>query len=145
MTKRRLDSAGITAAEIVPPDRPGAPWRLLWSAWEDRPDEGVAPLHPSVDADAVERGTSADFAAASIAADLSGYRSRLLEAVSPDGVAWGPGTVVIDGAGYGGQGPDAIHAEDMATVRLPDGRLRTYYAACDPDGRWTVVSATLRR
>ena len=74
------------------------------------------------------------------------------EAPPPPGYEGVPGSlgrplsrVVIDGAGYGGQGPDAIHAEDMATIRLPDGRLRTYYAACDPDGRWTVVSATLRR
>ena len=138
----RHDSAGITAAQVVPPARPGEPWRLIWSAWEDRPaDAPPPPLHPSLDPDAVARGTSRDFAAASIAADLSGYRSRLLCARSADGVTWGPAAVIVAGEGYGGTGVDAIHAEDMSVIRLADGTLRAYDAVCDTAGRWTVASA----
>jgi len=135
------DSAGITAAQIVPPATDGEPWRLFWSAWEDRPAGAPAPLHPSADPDAVARGTSRDFAAASIAADLSGYRSRLFCARSVDGVRWGPGAIIVEGEGYGGTGVDAIHAEDMHVVRRPDGGLRAYDAVCDPGGRWAVASA----
>lgn len=139
-----LDSAGITAAQVVPPAVAGEPWRLVWSAWQDRPDGAPAPLHPSVDADAVVRGTSRDFAAASIAADLSGYRSRLLCATSADGLTWGPPSVILEGEGYGGAGVDAIHAEDMSIVRRPDGGLRAYDAVCDVAGRWAVASAVPR-
>jgi hypothetical protein len=131
-----LDSAGITAAEIACT----APPLLFYSAWQDRPAGQPALLHPSTDADAVARGSSADFAAASIAADMSGYRSRIMVAeLTASG--WRPRGVVIEGDGYGGADIDAVHAEDMSLIALGDGRWRMYYAACDARGVWRIASA----
>ncbi|MDA0337837.1 MAG: hypothetical protein O2782_21935 [bacterium] len=48
---------------------------------------------------------------------------------------------MLDGAGYGRVGIDAIHAEDMSLIRLDDGAYRMYYAACDNDGNWRIASA----
>lgn len=135
------DSAGMTAAETVPPARQGAPWELVFSAWQDRPEGWPEPLHPSHDPDALVNGRSVDFAAESIAADLSGYRSRLFLATSPDGHAYTGAQLLVEGDGYGGTDLDAIHAEDMALLRMPDGSLRMYYAGCDVTGRWGVLSA----
>ena len=45
------------------------------------------------------------------------------------------------GAGYGGEGVDAVHAEDMSLVPLGGGAYRMYYAACDRDGNWCIASA----
>lgn len=132
-----LDSAGITAAEVVP----GAPWTMYFSAWQDRPSGMPAPLHPSLDRHAVASGQSADFAAASIAADMSGYRSRILMAHSDNGLDWVRDGVVVEGDGYGGSDIDAVHAEDMSLIDLGDGRWRMYYAACDADGIWRIASA----
>ncbi len=132
-----LDSAGITAAEVLP----GRPSTVYYSAWQDRPAGVPAPPHPSLDRDAVASGLSADFAASSIAADMSGYRSRILEARSDNGVDWWPGHVVIEGDGYGGVEIDAVHAEDMSLIDLGDGRWRMYYAACDAQGVWRIASA----
>ncbi|MBI4921397.1 MAG: hypothetical protein HY834_06570 [Devosia nanyangense] len=136
-----LDGAGITAAEVMPPDAPGGPWTMLYSAWQDLPSGTVAPLHPSLDAAAVASGRSADFAAASIAADMSGYRSRILVAHSDNGLDWVRDGVVIEGDGYGGDDIDAVHAEDMSLIDLGDGRYRMYYAACDAYGVWRIASA----
>jgi hypothetical protein len=133
-----LDAIGITAAEIVP----GEPRVIVYSAWQDRPaGSPPPPLHPSLDPAAVASGRSADFAAASIAADMSGYRSRIFVASSEDGVSWSRGQVVIEGDGYGGNDIDAVHAEDMSVIALGDGRYRMYYAACDAQGIWRVASA----
>lgn len=132
-----LDSAGITAAEVVV----GAPWRMVYSAWQDVPAGTTVPLHPSADPDAIASGGSSDFAAASIAADMSGYRSRILSARSDDGLAWEREGVVIEGDGYGGIDIDAVHAEDMSLIDLGDGRWRMYYAACDAHGVWRIASA----
>jgi hypothetical protein len=132
-----IDSAGITAAEPVP----GDPWRMVYSAWQDVPPGTRVPTHPSADAAAVASGASADFAAASIAADMAGYRSRILMARSSDGLVWTPEGVVIEGDGYGGSAIDAVHAEDMSLIALGDGRWRMYYAACDAQGVWRIASA----
>jgi hypothetical protein len=132
-----LDGAGITAAEIVP----GEPSRLYYSGWQDLPAGQPRPLHPSLDADAVATGQSASFAAASIAADMSGYRSRIFVAHSADGMNWTRDGIVIEGDGYGGTDIDAVHAEDMSLIALPDGRLRMYYGACDAHGVWRIASA----
>lgn len=132
-----LDSAGITAAEVVP----GAPWQMVYSAWQDVPAGTVVPLHPSADAGAAVNGASADFAAASIAADMAGYRSRILLARSDDGLTWQRAGVLIAGDGYGGTAIDAVHAEDMSLIQLDDGRWRMYYAACDAHGVWRIASA----
>ena len=43
--------------------------------------------------------------------------------------------------GYGGIDLDAVHAEDMSLIKLPDGRWRMYYADCDTYGVWRIVSA----
>lgn len=136
-----LDGAGITAAEVLPPDAPGGRWTMLYSAWQDLPPGAVAPLHPSLDAAAVASGRSADFAAASIAADMSGYRSRILVAHSDNGLDWTRDSVVIAGDGYGGKDVDAVHAEDMSLIDIGGGRYRMYYAACDAHGIWRIASA----
>ncbi|MBN9362699.1 MULTISPECIES: hypothetical protein [unclassified Devosia] len=136
-----LDSAGITAAEVIAPHASGAPWTMLYSAWQDLPPGAVAPVHPSLDADAVANGMSADFAAASIAADMSGYRSRILVAESGDGLNWHRSGIAVEGDGYGGGDIDAVHAEDMSLIDLGDGRYRMYYACCDAHGVWRVASA----
>lgn len=136
-----LDSAGITAAEVLPPAAPGAPWTMLYSVWQDLPAGATPPLHPSLDPDAVASGASADFAAASIAADMSGYRSRILVAHSADGVHFQRSGIAIEGDGYGGTEIDAVHAEDMSLITLPDGRTRMYYACCDAHGIWRIASA----
>jgi len=135
------DSAGITAPEVMPPVAPGAEWTMYFSAWQEPPAGCATPLHPSHDVDAVSSGRSADFATASIASDMSGYRSRIYVAKSADGHNWKRGACVIEGAGYGGDGIDAVHAEDMSLIQLADGRVRMYYAACDARGRWSIASA----
>lgn len=136
-----LDSSGITAAEVIPPAEPGAPWVMIYSAWQDVPPGTEVPLHPSRDPDAVASGRSADFATASIAIDLCGYRSRIMAATSSDGVHFGPGRVVVEGGGHDSGDIDAVHAEDMTLVRLSDGRYRMYYASCDTAGNWQIASA----
>jgi hypothetical protein len=135
------DSAGITAPEVIPPSEPDGNWTMYFSAWQEPPAGVASPLHPSHDTNAVTTGRSADFAAASIASDMSGYRSRIYVATSRDGLDWQRGPCVVEGAGYGGEGIDAVHAEDMSLIRLDNGRLRMYYAACDAHGRWSIASA----
>lgn len=132
-----FDSAGITAAEVVP----GSIWTMVYSAWQDVPPGTRVPVHPSADPSAAENGASADFAAASIAADMCGYRSRILTAHSPDGLSWTPDGVIIEGDGYDGAANDAVHAEDMSLIQLEGGRWRMYYAACDRAGVWRIASA----
>ncbi len=135
------DSNGITAAEVVAPEEPGDRWTMLFSAWQDVPPGTEVPLHPSADEDAVESGLSEDFAAASIASDLAGYRSRIYVAYSDDGMEWERGGSAIEGAGYDGEGLDAVHAEDMSVIKLGTDRYRMYYACCDTDGNWRIASA----
>jgi hypothetical protein len=135
-----LESSGITAADVVPPEAPGEPWLMLYSAWQDVPPGTVVPPHPSSDPELADR-TDIDFAAASIAADIAGYRSRIFTAISSDGLAWERAGLALEGDGYGGHDVGAVHAEDMSVIRLSDGRLRMYYAACDAAGTWRVASA----
>ena len=135
------DAAGITAAEVIAPAADGDEWTMVFSAWQDVPPGTVVPTHPSHDADAVATGRSGDFAAASIAVDMAGYRSRIFVAHSSDGLVWERGGCAIDGAGYGGEGLDAVHAEDMSVIEIGDGRYRMYYAACDKNGNWRIASA----
>ena len=135
------DSVGITAAEVIPPTTGDDDWTMFFSAWQDVPPGTEVPTHPSLDAGATESGLSEDFAAASIAADMAGYRSRIFAAYSKDGLAWDRAKCAIDGAGYDGEGPDAVHAEDMSLVKIGPDRYRMYYAACDRDGVWRVASA----
>lgn len=136
-----LESAGVTAAEVVAPATPGDPWVMVYSAWEDVPAGTVVPPHPSSDPSFEASDGAADFAAASIAADMAGYRSRIFAATSTDGLAWSRAGLLVAGDGPRGTDIDAVHAEDMSLVRLDDGRYRMYYAAMDAAGRWTVASA----
>lgn len=138
------DTAGISAAEVIPPDSSDGRWTMYYSAWQDVPFGTSVPLHPSQDADAVASGKSADFAAASIASDMSGYRSRIYVASSMDGLAWERSVCVVEGEGYGAAGLDAVHAEDMSLVRLANGDFRMYYAACDTHGIWRILSAVMK-
>ncbi|CAN7230360.1 hypothetical protein LJR016_000765 [Devosia sp. LjRoot16] len=140
-----IDSAGITAAEVIAPRAPDEMWTMFYSAWQDLPPGVVAPVHPSLDAEAVANGMSADFAAASIAADISGYRSRILVAQSENGLDWRRAGIAIEGDGYGGGEIDAVHAEDMSLIDLGDGRMRMYYACCDAHGVWRIASAVSSR
>jgi predicted GH43/DUF377 family glycosyl hydrolase len=136
-----VDSAGLTAGEVVPPESAADPWTMIYSAWQDVPPGIEAPLHPSQDLEAIHSGRSADFAAASIAVDLCGYRSRILSASSDDGLFFKKGRVVIEGGGHQSEDIDAVHAEDMTIIRLDDGRYRMYYAACNASGHWQIASA----
>ena len=137
----QYDGGGITAAEVVPPRGTGDDWTMVFSAWQDLPAGTTAPVHPSQDAGAVDNGRSEDFAAASIAADMAGYRSRIFMARSTDGLSWRRGECAIEGAGYGEAGSDAVHAEDMSLIGIDNGAYRMYYAACDKDGAWRIASA----
>ncbi|MCX6992510.1 MAG: hypothetical protein NT011_05120 [Kiritimatiellaeota bacterium] len=135
------DTAGITAAEVIPPSGTGDCWTMFFSAWQNVPPGTVVPMHPSKDPNAVTDGLSVDFAAASIAADMAGYRSRIFVAHSPDGLLWERAGCAIEGKGYGKEGLDAVHAEDMSLVRIGEGKYRMYYAACDKNGNWRIASA----
>ena len=135
------DSAGITTGEVIAPLNAGDPWTMFLSAWQVPAHGAAVIVHPSHDVEAIANGRSADFAAASIAADMSGFRSRIFFASSVDGLKWGPMELVLEGAGYGGEGLDAVHAEDMSLIQIASGRYRMYYAACDAQGRWCVASA----
>jgi len=132
------DSMGITAAEVVPPDEVGehSRWTMFYSVWQDVPQGTIIPTHPSW-----EDGLSEDFAAASIASDMAGYRSRIFRSYSTDGLEWEAGECVIEGGGYDSDDLDAVHAEDMSLIKLDDHRYRMYYASCDRYGKWRIVSA----
>ncbi len=136
-----LDSVGITAADVVPSKRTGDKWTMFFSAWQDVPQGTEVPRHPSQDASAEANGLSENFAAASIASDMAGYRSRIFMADSPDGLVWERLGCVIEGGGYDGEGLDAVHAEDMSVIKVGAGKYRMYYAACDKDGNWRIASA----
>jgi hypothetical protein len=135
------ESAGITAAEVIPSETAGGQWTMFYSAWQNVPPGTIVPPHPSQDPDAEAAGGSEDFAAASIAADMAGYRSRIFIAMSQDGLTWQRRGLAIEGEGPGQPGIDAVHAEDMSLVRLADRRYRMYYAACDATGTWRIASA----
>ena len=135
------EDIGITAADVIVPHTTDTLWTLLYSAWQDLPPGTEAPLHPSNDPDFAKEGHVEDFAAATIVCDLAGYRSRIFSAVSNDGLNWHRQGCVIEGDGYGQDGIDAIHAEDMSVIRLGDGDYRMYYAACDNEGNWCIASA----
>jgi hypothetical protein len=140
----KYDSAGITTGEVIAPTEVGGAWTMFLSAWQVPAPGSAVPVHPSHDVEAIANGRSADFAAASIAADMSGFRSRIFVTYSRDGLTWGPRELVLEGDGYGGAGLDAVHAEDMSLIQTAPGRYRMYYAACDARGRWCVASAINR-
>ena len=135
------DDIGITAAEVILPGAEGDDWSMVFSAWQDVPPGTEVPVHPSQDTGSSADQSSEDFAAASIANDISGYRSRIFLAYSLDGLNWTRADCIIDGAGYESDEIDAVHAEDMSVTETDDGRYRMYYAACGSDGNWLIASA----
>lgn len=132
----QYDSSGITAGEAVPPAGSGDRWTMFFSAWQDVPPGTVVPPHPSSNVACESNGSGVDFAAASIAVDVAGYRSRIFTASSDDGLVWERNECVIEGEGL-----DAVHAEDMSVVRIGERMYRMYYACCDKEGNWRVASA----
>ncbi len=130
------DTSGITAAEVIPPSKAGDKWAMVFSAWQDVPTGTPVPTHPNQD----DR-LSEDFAAASIATDMAGYRSRIFMSYSDNGLDWGFSKCVIEGGGYNSEDLDAVHAEDMSVIKTEDGRYRMYYAVCDKNGIWRIASA----
>lgn len=139
------DDKGITAAEAIAPSGTRGDWFMVYSAWQNVPPGTVVPIHPAQDPNADASGSSENFAAASIAVDLAGYRSRIFAATSPDGLAWQRAGCILEGSGYQGDELDAVHAEDMSMIKLDDDRFRMYYASCDTKGNWRVASATSDR
>ena len=75
------------------------------------------------------------------AVDMAGYRSRIFVAHSTDGLTWRRAGCAVEGRGYGEEGLDAVHAEDMSLVRIAPDTYRMYYAACDTYGNWRIASA----
>jgi len=138
------DDIGITAAEVILPGAEGDDWSMVFSAWQDAPPGTEVPVHPSNDTGSSADQSSEDFAAASIANDISGYRSRIFLAYSPDGLNWTRADCIIDGAGYESDEIDAVHAEDMSMTETDDGHYRMYYAACGSDGNWLIASAVTK-
>ena len=134
----QYDSAGITAAEVVPLHDNDDRWTMFFSAWQDVPAGTEVPLHPCHDPDAAN---SEDFAAKSIATDIAGYRSRIFMAHSHDGLVWERAGCAIEGGGYSSDELDAVHSEDMSLIEIEDGQYRMYYAACDRNGNWRIASA----
>ncbi len=135
------DSAGITAADVIAPSDVNEDWIMFYSAWQDVRAGTSVPLHPSQDPDATNNGNSANFAAASIASDMAGFRSRIFIARSKDGLNWKQQGCVVEGGGYNSDELDSVHAEDMSLVEIEPGRYRMYYAACDRGGNWRIASA----
>jgi hypothetical protein len=103
------DDIGITAAEVIPPASEGDDWSMVFSAWQDVPPGTEVPPHPANDTSASADSSSHDFAAASIAADIAGFRSRIYLAHSPDSLDWTRTGCIIDGAGYESDEIDGIH------------------------------------
>ena len=139
--QEECDSAGITAAQVIPLQAAGADWTMFYSAWQDVPAGTVVPLHPSHDPDAETSGLSENFASASIASDMAGYRSRIFVAYSSNGLTWERAGCVVEGSGYESDDLDAVHAEDMSLIEIGVGKYRMYYAACDSSGQWGIASA----
>ena len=144
LRQRNVDweAAGLTAGDVIAPAAAGESWVMLYSAWQDVPPGTVVPPHPSDALDVGDAGLSVDFAKASIAVDMAGFRSRIFTAYSEDGLVWERGECVIDGGGHGAERLDSVHAEDMCVIRLGEGDYRMYYASCDSHGNWRVLSAS---
>ena len=138
------DAMGITAGQLLGPTGESitdTAWTMIFSAWQDAPPGSVIPRHPSDPTGTDTPQGELDFAAASIASDIAGFRSRIFQATSPDGLSFGPSECIVAGGGYDSDDIDAVHAEDMSVISLGDGRRRMYYAACDTAGRWRIASA----
>jgi hypothetical protein len=131
----KLDSSGITAAEVIP--NPDGGFLMFYSAWQDVPPGTKVPPHPSTSPDI----PAENFAEASIKVDIAGYRSRIFLSRSNDALAWDPPDCIISGAGYDSSEIDAVHAEDMSVINIGDDTFRVYYAACSSSGKWGIASA----
>ena len=114
---------------------------MIYLAWQDAPTGSHIPPHPKDPSTADTPPAEFDFAAASIAADISGFHTRIFQAPSADGLSFGPPECIVAGDGYENDDIDVVHAEDMSVITLGDGRRQMYYAACDTAGRWRIASA----
>ena len=64
---------------------------------------------------------------------------RIFSATSQDGLAWARDAGVSVDIG----GPfDAEKCSEPCVIRLPDGRVRMFYEACDANAVWRILSAT---
>jgi len=132
---------GITAGQLLPPSGNSSVWTMIFSAWRPPPAGHVVPTHPSEPSASGTPSEVVDFAAASIAADISGFRSRIYQATSSDATTFGRPSVIVEGGGYDSDDVDGVHAEDMSVISLGDGKHRMYYASCDATGCWQIASA----
>ena len=139
-----LDDCGITAAQLLAPYRDGDPWFLIYSAWQDAPPGSTVPVHPSDPSGPSNASLLIDFAQASIASDMAGYRSRIFCARSEDGYTFDSSKCIVQGLGYQSEGVDAVHAEDISVIEIEPNKYRMYYAACDRHGSWRIASAIYR-
>ncbi len=66
-------------------------------------------------------------------------RGRIFGATSHDGLVWvrDPLPIVEFGGRY-----DATKCSEPCVMRLPDGRFRMFYEACDEVGEWRILSCT---
>jgi hypothetical protein len=66
-------------------------------------------------------------------------RGRIFTATSADGVTWtrNEDAVVTFGGRY-----DREKCSEPSVIRLPDGRCRMFYEACDEDQVWRILSCT---
>lgn len=138
------DDLGITAAQLLSPYKDGAPWSLIYSAWQDAPPGLDVPVHPSDPSGSPNASLPFDFARASIASDMAGYRSRIFSAHSEDGYNFDSTQCILQGSGHHAEGLDSVHAEDMSIIAIEHDKYRMYYAACDRHGSWRIASAVCR-
>ena len=68
-------------------------------------------------------------------------RGRIFSAISMDGLAWlrDPEPIIEFGGLF-----DATKCSEPCIMRLPDGRYRMFYEACDALGIWRILSCTSR-
>lgn len=66
-------------------------------------------------------------------------RGRIFSASSSDGVSWARDPEV--NLAFGGR-YDAEKCSEPCVIRLPDGRYRMFYEACDTDAVWRILNAT---
>ena len=66
-------------------------------------------------------------------------RGRIFSATSRDGLAWTKD--VVPNLEFGGR-YDAEKCSEPCVTRLPDGRYRMFYEACDDSAVWRILSAT---
>ena len=98
---------------------------MFYPAWQNPPPGADVSVHLNDNPNAVEDGSSEDFAVVSIATDMAGYRSRIFVAYFRDGMKWERGECVSSkGQDTTGSGLDPVHAEAISFNVLDDGCYR---------------------